>query len=173
VWHFNEGLRRTMPLEGGVMQRAPFHWDGTLSDMSALVNEVMLNRMALPALPNEAQIGALGAFLEQLPGLPATENLDSAAVKRGEALFRRSDVGCASCHSGAQYTNNEMADVGTGGMFSTPSLLGVGLRPALFHDGCAKTIAQRFGPCGGTAHGKPELLTAAEQADMIVFLRSL
>ncbi|MES1176335.1 MAG: hypothetical protein ABUL62_18575 [Myxococcales bacterium] len=173
VWRFNEGLRRTMPLEGGVMERAPFHWDGTLSDMSALVNEVMLNRMALPALPNEAQIGALGSFLEQLPTLPATESLDQAAVARGEALFRRADVACASCHSGAQYTNNQMADVGTGGMFSTPSLLGVGLRSALFHDGCAKTIADRFGPCGGSAHGKPELLSAAEKADMIVFLRSL
>lgn len=173
VWHFNEGLRRTMPLEGGVMERAPFHWDGTLSDMGALVNEVMLNRMALPALPNDAQVAALGAFLEQLPALPATERLDQAAVKRGEALFRRTDVACASCHSGAQYTNNETVDVGTGGLFSTPSLLGVGLRSALFHDGCAKTIAERFGPCGGSAHGKPELLTAAEKADMIVFLRSL
>jgi hypothetical protein len=173
VWRFNEGLRRTMPLEGGVMERAPFHWDGTLSDMSALVNEVMLNRMALPALPNSAQIGALGSFLEQLPALPAAENLDPAAVKRGEALFRRADVACANCHSGPQYTNNQMADVGTGGMFSTPSLLGVGLRTSLFHDGCAKTIVERFGPCGGSAHGKPELLSAAEQADMIVFLRSL
>jgi hypothetical protein len=173
VWHFNEGLRRTMPLEGGVMDRAPFHWDGTLGDMSALVNEVMLNRMALPALPNEAQIAALGSFLQQLPALPATERLDLAAVKRGEAQFRRADVACATCHGGAQYTNNQMADVGTGGTFSTPSLLGVGLRAALFHDGCAKTIVERFGPCGGTAHGKPELLTPAEQADMIVFLRSL
>ncbi|MEO6602168.1 MAG: cytochrome-c peroxidase [Polyangiaceae bacterium] len=173
VWHFNEGSRRTMPLEGGVMERAPFHWDGTLSDMSALVNEVMLSRMALPALPNEAQIAALGSFLEQLPSLPAAEGLDQAAVARGEALFRRADVACASCHSGPQYTNNQMADVGTGGMFSTPSLIGAGLRTALFHDGCAKTIEDRFGPCGGVAHGKPELLTEAEKAEMIVFLRSL
>lgn len=173
VWRFSEGLRRTMPLEGGVMERAPFHWDGTLSDMSALVTEVMLNRMALPAVPNEAQIGALGTFLEQLPSLPAAENLDQAAVKRGEASFRRADVACATCHSGPQYTNNEMADVGTGGLFSTPSLLGAGLRSSLFHDGCAKSIADRFGPCGGLSHGKPELLTEAEKADLIVFLRSL
>jgi DNA-binding beta-propeller fold protein YncE len=173
VWRFNEGLRRTMPLEGGVMERAPFHWDGSLGDMNALVNEVMINRMALPATPSAEQVGALGSFLEQLPALPGPEGLDAAAVKRGEALFRRADVACASCHSGPQYTNNQMADVGTGGQFSTPSLLGVGLRSALFHDGCAKSIAERFGPCGGSAHGKPELLSAAEQADMIVFLRSL
>jgi len=32
---------------------------------------------------------------------------------------------------------------------------------------------QRFGVCGGTAHGKPELLSTDERADLIAFLRSL
>ena len=173
VWRFSQGLRRTMPLEGGVLERAPFHWDGTLGDMNALVSEVMLNRMALAAKPSDAQIGRLGSFLEQLPTLPAAEGLDAAAVQRGQALFQRTDVACASCHGGAQYTNNLLEDVGTGGSFATPSLLGVGLRTALFHDGCAKNVSERFGPCGGTAHGKPELLSDAERADLIVFLRSL
>ena len=173
VWHFAEGLRRTMPLEGGVMERAPFHWDGTLGDMTKLVNEVMVTRMALPVTPSDAQIATLGSFLEQLPNLPPADGLDGAAVQRGEALFRRADVACASCHSGPQYTNNLLVDVGTGGQFVTPTLLGVGLRPALFHDGCAKTIEQRFGVCGGSAHGKPELLSAVERADLIAFLRSL
>ena len=173
VWRFNEGLRRSMPLEGGVMERAPFHWDGTLGDMNALVGEVMVKRMALVQRPSAPQIAALGSFLEQLPALPPPDGLNPAAVKRGEALFRRDDVACASCHSGPQYTNNQLVDVGTGGKFVTPSLLGVGLRPLLFHDGCAKSIAQRFGVCGGTDHGKPELLSAAEQADLTAFLRSL
>ena len=173
VWRFPEGLRRTMPLEGGVMERAPFHWDGTLGDMNTLVNAVMVTRMALPQMPSASQIGAMGAFLEQLPNLPPADGLDAAAVARGAAVFRRADVACASCHSGPQYTDNKVVDVGTGGTFATPTLLGVGLRPALFHDGCAKSIEQRFGVCGGTAHGKPELLSADERADMIAFLRSL
>jgi len=88
-------------------------------------------------------------------------------------VFRRDDVACASCHSGPQFTNNQLADVGTGGSFVTPTLLGVGLRPALFHDGCAKSVAERFGVCGGTAHGRPELLSADERTDLIAFLRSL
>ncbi len=173
VWRFPEGLRRTMPLEGGVLERAPFHWDGTLGDMGQLVTAVMVTRMALAQTPSAEQIAALGAFLEQLPNLPPADGLDAAAVQRGEAVFRRSDVACASCHSGPQYTNNLLADVGTGGSFVTPTLLGVGLRPALFHDGCAKSVVQRFGVCGGTAHGKPELLSTDERADLIAFLRSL
>jgi len=173
VWRFPEGLRRTMPLEGGVLERAPFHWDGSLGDMSALIDTVMVTRMGLPQKPNAKQISALGAFLEQLSPLPPAEGLDPAAVARGKVVFHRADVACATCHSGPQFTDNLLVDVGTGGKFVTPTLLGVGLRPALFHDGCAKSIAQRFGVCGGKAHGKPELLSADERADLITFLRSL
>lgn len=173
VWHFSEGFRRTLPLQGGVLERAPFHWDGTLGDMSALTKEVMMKRMALPKAPTDAQISALGAFLEQLPALPSAEGLDAASVQRGKALFERPDVACASCHSGAEYTDNQLNDVGTGGKFVTPSLLGVGLRTQLFHDGCASDLEQRFGICGGSAHGKPELLSVDERADLIAFMRSL
>ncbi len=173
VWHFPEGLRRTLPLEGGVMERAPFHWDGTLGSMSALVSEVMVKRMSMQAVPSALQVAALGSFLEQLPELAPAEGLFGAAVSRGRAIFQRADVACATCHNGPQYTDNRLVDVGTGGKFVTPSLLGVGLRQALFHDGCARNLAERFGVCGGTSHGKPELLSADEQADLITFLRSL
>jgi hypothetical protein len=173
VWHFPSGLRRTLPLDGGVLERAPFHWDGTLADMNALFSEVMVKRMNLQATVSDQQVAALGAFLEEIPEFPPADGLDAAAAARGEALFRRDDVGCATCHSGPQYTNNALSDVGTGGRFVTPSLLGVGLRTPIFHDGCAKSVAERFGPCGGAEHGKPSLLSAAEQADLIVFLRSL
>jgi DNA-binding beta-propeller fold protein YncE/mono/diheme cytochrome c family protein len=173
TWNLPEGLRRTMPLEGGLMERAPFHWDGSLPDMDALVNLVMKTRMALAANPSTAQIASMSAFLEQLPDLPTTDSLDTAAVARGQALFRRADVACATCHSGAQLTDNRFYDVGTGGKFVTPTLRGVGLRPSLFHDGCAKSIADRFGACGGVNHGRPDLLSVSEQADVIEYMRSL
>jgi hypothetical protein len=173
VWHFPEGLRRTLPLQGGVLERAPFHWDGSLKDMNALFDEVMVKRMNVQASMSDPQIASLGSFLEQLPEPPPTDGLDTAAVARGQVLFQRADVGCSTCHSGPQYTNNLLSDVGTGGQFVTPSLLGVGLRTALFHDGCAKSVADRFGACAGTEHGKPELLSDSERADLITFLRSL
>jgi len=173
VWHFPTGLRRTLPLEGGVMERAPFHWDGTLPDMKSLFGEVMVRRMNLTAKVSDKQVAALGSFLEQVPAQAPIGGLDPAAVSRGEALFRRADVGCATCHSGSQYTNNQLEDVGTGGVFVTPTLLGVGLRSPIFHDGCAKSVNERFGACGGSAHGSPQILTAGERADLVTFLRSL
>jgi hypothetical protein len=173
VWHFPEGMRRTLPLQGGVLERAPFHWDGSLPDMNALFNEVMVKRMNLRVAVSDQQVAALGSFLEQLPELPPADGLDAAAVQRGAALFVRDDVGCAGCHGGPQLTDNLLRDVGTGGMFVTPSLLGVGLRSPIFHDGCAKSVSERFGPCGGAAHGNASVLSAAQQADLIMFLRSL
>ncbi len=173
IWHFPTGLRRTLPLDGGVMERAPFHWDGTLPDMSSLFGEVMVRRMNFSAQVNDQQIAALGSFLEQIPEQAPVSGLDPDAVSRGEALFRRADVGCATCHTGSQYTNNLPEDVGTGGVFVTPGLLGVGLRSPIFHDGCAKSVADRFGACGGTAHGDPQVLNDSERADLVTFLRSL
>jgi hypothetical protein len=42
------------------------------------------------------------------------------------------------------------------------------------HDGCAKTLLDRFDPaCGGTEHGHPELLDEAGLADLIAYLETL
>ena len=62
---------------------------------------------------------------------------------------------------------------GSPGLQQYSELLGVGLRNALFHDGCAKSVADRFGACGGTAHGNVALLSSDDKADVIAFLRSL
>jgi cytochrome c peroxidase len=71
---------------------------------------------------------------------------DPAAIARGKQLFESSSVGCATCHRGAALTNNLTVDVGTGGHFQVPSLLGLALRSPFMHDGCAKTPAERFDP---------------------------
>ena len=66
------------------------------------------------------------------------------------------------------------ADVGTGGKFQIPSLLGVGMRFPYMHDGCAETLADRFGPCGGgDAHGKTSHLSEADVNALVVYLQSL
>ncbi len=67
VWHFPEGLRRTLPLQGGVMERAPFHWDGSLGDMNALVTEVMVKRMSDVGPAKRRSSGRLGLLLGAAP----------------------------------------------------------------------------------------------------------
>lgn len=174
VWSFSGvGLRRSQALEGGVGSRTPFHWSGDLSTFDALFGEVMLKRMALPVVPPVEDVSALATWLETIPALPPADALDPALVERGRALFFDSIVDCGSCHSGPAYTDHRLYDVGTGGEFVTPSLLGVGLRAPLLHDGCAASLHARFGVCGGDAHGDVSALTESDLDALVTFMRSL
>jgi DNA-binding beta-propeller fold protein YncE len=174
LWHFSFGLRRTQPLQGGVLSRAPFHWNGELATMTDLVSEVMIKRMGLQQAPSFDQVGALASWLDGLQAERNVDALDPAAVSRGTELFREPSIGCAACHSGPQFTDNQAHDVGTGGPFSTPTLLGVGLRSPLFHDGCAPAIDARFGICGGgDQHGTTSGLSEEERQDLLAYLKSL
>lgn len=65
--------------------------------------------------------------------------MDLAAVDRGQALFS-GDAACSTCHTGALMTNNQTLDVGTGGRFQVPSLIGVSYRTPLMHNGECPTI---------------------------------
>jgi hypothetical protein len=161
-------------LEGGASSRAPFHWSGDLVTFDDLVDEVMLKRMSLSANVDEAQRGALRDWIDSVPKAATADDLDAAAVERGRALFQNGELACATCHAGNDYTDNKPHDVGTGGVFITPSLVDVNVRAPLFHDGCALSLDGRFGPCGGgDLHGITSKLTKAERADLVAFMRSL
>jgi hypothetical protein len=174
TWNFSVGPRRSQALEGGASARAPFHWSGDLLTFDNLVDEVMLKRMSLPANVDVHQRAALKDWLDSVPKAATADDLDSAAVERGRVLFEDPELACATCHSGADFTDNQPHDVGTGAAFITPSLVDVNIRAPLFHDGCALTLEGRFGPCGGgDAHGKTSKLTRPDEADLVAFMQSL
>ena len=91
---------------------------------------------------------------------------------RGRALFTSTEIGCADCHSGARGTDLRNHDVGTGGSFQTPPLAGLAQRAPYFHDGCARTIEERFDRCHTDGHGNVAELDEHERADLIAYLRS-
>lgn len=98
----------------------------------------------------------------------------SLATACGQVLFNDPSVGCASCHSGSRLTNNQSMNVNTGGSFQVPSLLGIAWRAPYMHHGCAATLADRFGPCGGgDTHGQTAQLTIDQRADLIAYLETL
>jgi hypothetical protein len=174
VWSFEMvGLRRSQALEGDVGSRAPFHWSGDLPSFHDLFGEVMLKRMALPVTPPDADVQALEDWLDTIPALAPADDLDPTLVARGRTLFFDQSVGCSSCHSGPSYGDNLKHDVGTGGAFVTPALIGVGLRAPLMHDGCASSLRARFGVCGGTSHGDISALADADLDALVAFMRSL
>lgn len=170
TWQFADvGARRTQTVAGGVLSTAPFHWSGDMLDFTMLMHEVFESRMG-GSRPNKPQIAKLEQFVDSISApQPAIVNLDAAA--RGKAMFEN-EAGCASCHSGDKLTDNQTFDVGTRGSFQVPSLIGVGARAPYMHDGCAATLSDRFGPCGGgNLHG--ETLSGTQVDDMVAYLESL
>ncbi len=174
VWNFEKlGQRRTQSIGGVISGTEPFHWGGDMKDFSTLTHEVMTGRMSGPLL-RDGHIDALAKWIDAVPPWRAATPVDPAAVDRGRALFASDAAGCASCHTGAKLTNNITVDVGTGAAFQVPSLLGLSYRAPFLHHGCATTIDDRFGSCGGgDKHGKTSALTTSQRADLVSYLGSL
>jgi cytochrome c peroxidase len=174
VWHFNpDGARRTQALNGGLLRTAPFHWDGSLNDIGSLMNEVFVHRMGGHALSGD-DVTSLAVWLDKLPAAKPSALVDAAAAERGKALFESVNVGCTVCHSGPRFTNNATVDVGTGMKLQVPSLTGVSARGPWLHNGCAATLRDRFGPCGGgDQHGTTSQLSPSEIDDLVAYLKTL
>ena len=174
TWMFDPiGLRRTQALDHGLEGTAPFHWDGDLDDFRALMDEVYSFRLG-GMLQGDDRVAALASWIEQIGRIPQTPGQDQAQVDRGRALFVAPETGCADCHHGALLTNNATVDVGTGRSVQVPSLIGIANRGPFMHDGCAPTLHDRFGPCGGgDDHGTTSNLSAQDIDDLVAYLETL
>jgi mono/diheme cytochrome c family protein len=170
VWILDGKSRRTPSLQGTIAGTAPYHWPGDQADLNVLVNDVYTVRMSGILLPDDERT-ALTGWVQTVPAPPGSSA--SSASQRGRTLFERADVGCATCHSGPKFTNNQTVDVGTGGAFQVPPLVGVAWRTPLMHDGCAATLADRFGACSTPAHGSTGSLSAGDISDLIAYLETL
>jgi hypothetical protein len=63
--------------------------------------------------------------------------------------------------------------VGTGGAFQVPPLVGLGWRAPFLHDGCAGTLADRFGSCATSGHGNTSSLSSGDLSDLVAYLETL
>jgi hypothetical protein len=167
TWDFSAVVRRTQTLTGGILGTEPFHWSGDQADMRAIMDETFTRRMSAPIL-EDGEITEIGTWLDTLPEVAAPAR-DPEAAERGEAAFV--SEGCVDCHAGPRFTNSETVDVGTGGAFQVPSLLGLAVRGPWMHTGCADSLAEVLDGCGGTPHG--DVADAGTRADLVAYLESL
>jgi mono/diheme cytochrome c family protein len=174
VWVFRPmGVRRTQSLEGGIVGTEPFHWNGDMDSFDVLADDVFSGRMGGQKLTPD-QISALARFIDRLKIPVRPEPQDAATVLRGRAIFEREDVGCLSCHTTERFQTPGSHDVGTGEPLQVPSLRGIIYRAPYLHSGCASTLSERFGACGGgDAHGRTSQLTAQEISDLVQYLETL
>jgi hypothetical protein len=177
VWEFSPlGRRRTQAPQAGLADSAPYHWEGDLADVSALVDEVYVRRMG-GIRPSDSKLLSLQRWLFSLtPPSPIVDPASPAAT-RGRALFESDAVGCQTCHDGGGVATTDDVDVGVESplTFQIPPLRGVGYRGPFLHDGCAATLRDRFtAPCGGDdRHGHTSQLAPEEIDDLVAYLKSL
>jgi hypothetical protein len=172
VWILDGFARRTPSLRGTIAGTAPYHWPGDQPDFPTLTNNVYTGRMGGQELTS-VQTAALQSWVQSIPAPPAPSWLDAAAASRGKQVFEGSSAKCATCHSGPKLTDNDTLNVGTCGAFQVPPLVGVGWRAPLMHNGCATTLADRFGKCSTGAHGSVAGFSAGQISDLTAYLDSL
>jgi mono/diheme cytochrome c family protein len=172
TWDFGPfGFRQTAPLNTGIMETFPLHWQGELPTIAEVMAETFVSRMGGPA-PSPAQAQALGLWLQALSLTVAEESSMDDPAKRGRDVFVQ--LRCDACHSGARLTDNLNHDVGTGAEFQTPPLVGLRYSSPYMRDGCAATLWERFDPaCGGPQHGDTSLLDEQELSDLVRYLEAL
>jgi mono/diheme cytochrome c family protein len=169
------GPRRTQSLQTGLRGTEPFHWSGDEANFSQLMSDVFVTRMSGPKV-DAPTVDALVTWIDGQPRPKRPTPANAAAVARGAALFNDTqNVGCVSCHAGARFSSNLTVDVGTGGGFQIPSLVGIGSRGPFMHDGCAATLRDRFNPAcgGGDRHGVTSSLSSAQIDDLVAYLQTL
>jgi hypothetical protein len=177
IWNFTcEGKRRTQSLQTGLAGTEPFHWSGDETNFAKLMTDVFVGRMSGPMLGPDQET-ALFSWIDAQPRPARTAAPDPDAVARGDALFHdTTHAACSSCHAGAKFTNAQTVDVGTGGAFQVPSLVGIGTRGPFMHNGCAQTLADRFSDAscgGGDHHGVTSTMSASQISDLIAYLNTI
>ena len=188
TWQFTDGFnadgtpvavlpRRTQTFRAGFLATAPFHWDGEFTDIPALMTDVFVHRMGASTAPTATQQTALETWMDGIPAkmhdTPSATLAASIAI--GATLFQDPTVGCTTCHSGANFTNNTSTDIGFGYPLQVPTLIDVSFRGPFLHDGSAPTLEARFADPTAMSgkHGTTSQLSAAQIANLVDYLGSL
>lgn len=173
TWTFTTGRRQTPSLAGQVSLTEPVRWEGDRATVAEDARFTSQSLMGGSGVADE-ELDALAAFIDWTPDVDSPlKGSQDAQVARGQALFERSDVGCANCHSGARYTDNTTYSMFGLRQVQTRSLVGVAGSPPYLHDGSSPTLLHllervRSGEMGNTA-----ALSDADLEDLQAYLRSL
>jgi cytochrome c peroxidase len=144
-----------IPSLRGARFLAPYGSDGRTASLRDFVRNVIVNEFSGPE-PSSATVEAIVAYINDIdflpnPNLGPTGRLTPMAMeseRRGEALFVKPfpddpNMSCATCHvPSAAFVDHRQHDVGSGGLFKTPTLMNADYNAPYFHDGRYDTYEQ-------------------------------
>jgi cytochrome c peroxidase len=137
-----------IPSLRGARYLAPYGHDGRMSSLHDFVRNVIVNEFA-GSEPSPVIVDAIVAYIHDIDFLPnpslgpggrLTGQINDAE-RRGEALFTKPfphdpGLSCAGCHvPSAAFVDHQQHDVGSGGLFKTPTLRNADFNAPYFHDG--------------------------------------
>lgn len=137
-----------IPSLRGARYLAPYGVDGRMPSLRDFVHNVIVNEFAGPE-PLPVVLDAIVAYIQDIDFLPNPSlgpggrlvGKISESERRGEALFAKPfphdpGMSCAGCHipSGG-FVDHQQHDVGSGGLFKTPTLRNADFNAPYFHDG--------------------------------------
>lgn len=171
TWTFDHGGRQTPSLAGKVSLTAPVTWTNGVDTVADEARITSQGRMGGNGI-SHAQTAEIAAFIDYTADVDVLRKNDES-VLRGRALFERADVGCATCHSGERYTNNQSYDMYGLENVNTPGLVGIAASAPYLHDGGAETLLELLTMADEIGMGSTKMLSGDELRDLEAYLRSL
>jgi len=175
-----------------VADTAPFKWNGANPNLETECGPRTEKYFYRSESYDGWQLSDLVSFIKSMPLRPnryRTGEL-TAAQERGKVIFERDKKKdgtpipamnqCAVCHSGPHYTDQQLANVGTGKptdrspMIDVPQLSNIALTAPYLHDGSARSLEEIwtvFNP--NDTHGVTNDLQKDELNDLIEYLKTL
>lgn len=173
----------TIPSLRGARFLAPYGHDGRMASLRDFIRNVIVNEFAGPE-PSPEILDAMATYIQDIdflpnPSLGAGGKLTaraSAAERRGEAIFAKPfphdpKMSCAACHmpSGA-FVDHLQHDIGTGGLFKTPTLINADFNAPYFHDGRYDSYDQVVAYFDKTFDLR---LSPQDQKDLVAYLTAI
>ncbi len=172
-----------IPSLRGARYLAPYGHDGRTTSLREFVRNVIVGEFAGPE-PSSVILDALVAYINDIDFLP---NLNlgpggqlvgkiSEAERRGEALFAKPfpnqpAMSCAGCHiPSAGFVDHQQHDVGSGGLYKTPTLRNADFNAPYFHDGRYRSydeVVSHFDRVFSLG------LSAQDQHDLVAYLTAV
>ena len=173
TWMLDGLPRQTLSLAGPVNETAPVTWS---NGVASVADEAMLTsslRMGGNGL-DESDAALIEAYVSW-SRLPDTELAGSSnpLVAEGKEIFERAEVGCATCHSGEHFTDNQSHSLYSTLATQTPTLKGISATAPYLHDGSDETLRDLLERVRDGSMGDTSSLDDREMDALEAYLRSL
>lgn len=170
TWDIDGMAFQTPSLAGPVSETAPVTWAdnvASVADEAQLTTQLRMGGQGL----SETAAAEIAAYVETTPYPQGKHDATDALVQEGNRVFIQ--AGCAECHSGEHYTDNDNHVIVNDLSAQTPTLRGVGASAPYMHDGRAPTLRAVVELARDGSMGDTSDLTDSQIDALVAFLESL